>query len=79
MNNGALTSRILQDGAAAGRRRSTLDTGGQASVSRGTMGSKSYTTKHNQTNTQLLKNAMECRRSHRKENRITVYTEERKQ
>ena len=51
--NGARTSRIHQDGAAPGRRRPTLATGGQAFVSRRTRISKSYTTEYNKTNTQL--------------------------
>ena len=42
--NGARTSRIHQDGAAPGRQRPTLATGGQTFVSRRTRGPKSNTT-----------------------------------
>ena len=51
--NGARTSRIHQDGAAPGRRRPTLATGGLTFVSRRTRGLKSNTTEYNNVNTQL--------------------------
>ena len=51
--NGARTSRIHQDGAAPGRLRPTLATGGQTFVSRRTRGPKSNTTEYNKANTQL--------------------------
>ena len=50
--NDARTSRIHQDGVAPGRRRPILATGVQAFVSRRTVGTKSYTTEYNKTNTQ---------------------------
>ena len=55
--NGAHTSRIHQDGAAPGRQRPTLATGGQTCVSRRTRGPKSNTTEYNKANTQLKINA----------------------
>ena len=51
--NGARTSRIHQDGAAPGRQRPTLATGGQTFVSRRTRGPKSNTNEYNKVNTQL--------------------------
>ena len=51
--NGARTSRIHQNGAAPGRKRPTLATGGQTFVSRRTRGPKSNTTEYNKANTQL--------------------------
>ena len=50
--NGARTSRIHQVGAAPGRQRSTLSTGGQTFVSLRTRGPKSNTTEYNKANTQ---------------------------
>ena len=51
--NGDRTSKIHQDGAAPGRKRPTLATGGQTFVSRRTRGPKSNTTEYNKANTQL--------------------------
>ena len=51
--NGARTSRIHQDGAALGRKRPTLATGGQTFLPRHTRGPKSNTTEYNKANTQL--------------------------
>ena len=51
--NGARTLRIHQHGAAPGRRRPTVATGGQTLVSRRTRGPTSNITEHHKANTQL--------------------------
>ena len=51
--NGARSTRIHQDGAAPGRQRPTLATGGQTCVSRRTRGPKSNSTEYNKANTQF--------------------------
>ena len=51
--NGARTSRIHQDGAAPGRHRPTLATGGQTFVSLCTRGPKSNISEYNNVNIQL--------------------------